>query len=36
MTDPTIELDARGEMKMLKVPDPEVKKFWFLYRTMTP
>ena len=26
MTDPTIELDAQGHVKMLKVVDPEVKK----------
>ena len=26
MADPTIELDTRGEVKMLKVPDPEVKE----------
>ena len=26
MADPTIELDNRGKVKMLKVPDPEVKE----------
>ena len=26
MADPTIELDHRGKVKMLKVPDPEVKE----------
>ena len=26
MTDPTIDLDERGHVKMLKVADPEVKK----------
>ena len=26
MTDPTIQLDARGEVKLLKVPDPEVRE----------
>ena len=26
MADPTIELDARGEVKMLKAPDPKVKE----------
>ena len=28
MADPTIELDARGEVKMLKVPDLEVKEIF--------
>ena len=26
MADPTIKLDDRGKVKMLKVPDPEVKE----------
>ena len=26
MADPAIELDGRGEVKMLKVPDPEIKE----------
>ena len=26
MSDPTIELDDRGKVKMLKVPDPEIKE----------
>ena len=26
MADPTIQLDARGEVKMLKVSDPEVRE----------
>ena len=26
MADPTIKLDARGKVKMLKVPDPKVKE----------
>ena len=26
MADPTIELDDQGEVKMLRVPDPEIKE----------
>ena len=26
MADPTIELDDQGKVKMLKVPDPEIKE----------
>ena len=28
MADPTIQLDNRGKVKMLKVPDPEIKEIF--------